>query len=189
MVFRVVGHHRAGSNEAIVDGVTRMMGHFLARFWPKKLFLAVRKPQFSLPRPPRDVFWSPLSSKNRFGPGSTKKMTRPISFSDQFSFFWSFLAPCDPLLPPFLALKWPRDPSKKIRAEISYPMVPVRRQETPWVRFYGQISEKNRTHFWLHHPGTPTTLLYVSSNISWALESRVPDTSGFYVWLALMDFD
>ena len=120
-----------------------MMGYFLARFWlKKKTFLAVKRPQFSLPRHPRDVFWSPLSGKNRFGPGSTKKMTRPTSFSDQFSFFWSFLAPCDPLLPPFLALKWPWDPSKKIWAEISYPTMPVWRQETPWVRFYGQISEK-----------------------------------------------
>ena len=128
----------------------------------KKKNMAVKRPQFSLLRPPRDVFWSPLSGKNRFGPGSTKKMTRPTSFSDQFSFFSSLLAPCDSLLPPFLALKWPRDPSKKIRAEISYPTMPVWRQETPWVRFYGQISEKNRTHFWLHHPGTPTTLSHGS---------------------------
>ena len=133
-----------------------------AIFWPvfsqKNVFWPLKGLNLASPSPPGTYFESLYPAKIDLVPGQPKKWPGRPHFRNNFYFFGHFWHLATHFYPHFLALKWPWDPSKKIWAEISYPMVPVRRQETPWVRFYGQISEKNWTHFWPHHSGTPTTL-------------------------------
>ena len=120
-------------------------------------------------------------------------MTRPTPKSQMFRDLLCLLAPRDPFLPPFLTLKLPWDPSKKNRLEISYPTVPIRRQETPWVRFYGQISAKKMDPFlapsswypdhsglWFHiwYPRSICCISFCPSENDWPLKYIILHSPG-----------